>query len=103
MTATQAAASSMEAEAFALIVGGGPMGLAAAAYRCKLVLIHPDQHVSRHGDTVADPLAAIDRARRIRCPGTGPWNQCLLTIVMPSRHTNGSRYTLDRLRRSAEQ
>lgn len=32
-------------------------------YHRKLVLVRPDQHIAWHGDTVADPLVVIDRAR----------------------------------------
>jgi hypothetical protein len=32
-------------------------------YRHKAVLIRPDQHIAWHGDSVADPLAVIDRVR----------------------------------------
>jgi hypothetical protein len=33
------------------------------AYRSKLVLVRPDQHIAWHGDDIADPLAVIDRVR----------------------------------------
>ncbi len=32
-------------------------------YRRRLALIRPDQHIAWHGDSVADPLAVIDRMR----------------------------------------
>ncbi|HEY6994936.1 MAG TPA: FAD-dependent monooxygenase, partial [Xanthobacteraceae bacterium] len=32
-------------------------------YRCKLVLVRPDQHIAWHGDAVADESAVIDRLR----------------------------------------
>ena len=75
----------MDTETFALIVGGGPVGLAAAIelawrsvptilvtgcceppdglYRSRLVLIRPDHHIAWHGDGVADAAAVIDRLR----------------------------------------
>jgi hypothetical protein len=35
----------------------------AGFYHSKLVLVRPDQHIAWHGDSAADPLAVIDRAR----------------------------------------
>lgn len=38
-------------------------GIDSGPYRSKLVLVRPDQHIAWHGDSIADALAVIDRAR----------------------------------------